>query len=213
MSISHVLFKSAFIHDVAAIAEKARRVGAITVIDGYQAVGTIPVDVRAAGYRRLHRRLLEMAVRRSRRGVRVGRSAAAPPPGAEAHRLDVPPAAVRLRDRARAPRRCLALPPWHSQHPRPLRGPTRPGDRQPGRNRRDPRQVAAADRAAARARRARKDTAARLRATRSRRGGTVAIDVENGYEISESLKVARHPLRLPPRRGHPALTPLLQSRR
>ncbi len=49
VSLSHILFKSAFIHDVAAIAEKARRVGAITVIDGYQAVGTIPVDVRALG--------------------------------------------------------------------------------------------------------------------------------------------------------------------
>jgi kynureninase len=49
VNISHVLFKSAYIHDVAAIAAKARRVGAITVIDGYQAVGTIPVDVRALG--------------------------------------------------------------------------------------------------------------------------------------------------------------------
>ena len=49
VNLSHVLFKSAYIHDVAAIAEKARRVEAITVIDGYQAVGTIPVDVRALG--------------------------------------------------------------------------------------------------------------------------------------------------------------------
>jgi kynureninase len=49
VNLSHVLFKSAFIHDVAAIAERARQVGAITVIDGYQAVGTIPVDVRAFG--------------------------------------------------------------------------------------------------------------------------------------------------------------------
>jgi kynureninase len=47
--IAHVLFKSAFIHDLAAIAEKARRVGAVMVVDGYQAVGTIPVDVRALG--------------------------------------------------------------------------------------------------------------------------------------------------------------------
>jgi kynureninase len=47
VSLSHILFKSAFIHDVPAIAEKARRVGAILIIDGYQAVGTIPVDVRA----------------------------------------------------------------------------------------------------------------------------------------------------------------------
>jgi kynureninase len=49
VNISHVLFKSAYIHDVAAIAEKARSVGALTVIDGYQSVGTIPVDVKALG--------------------------------------------------------------------------------------------------------------------------------------------------------------------
>jgi kynureninase len=47
--ISHVFFKSAYIHDVAAIAERARSAGAILVVDGYQAVGTIPVDVRALG--------------------------------------------------------------------------------------------------------------------------------------------------------------------
>src|SRR5262245_35460701 len=47
--LSHVLFKSAYVHDVGAIAEKARRVGAVTVIDGYQAVGAIPVDVRQLG--------------------------------------------------------------------------------------------------------------------------------------------------------------------
>jgi kynureninase len=49
VSISHILFKSAFVHDVAAIADRARRLGAVTIIDGYQAVGTIPVDVRALG--------------------------------------------------------------------------------------------------------------------------------------------------------------------
>jgi kynureninase len=49
VSLSHVLFKSAFIHDIAAIAGKARRVGASTIVDGYQAVGAIPVDVRALG--------------------------------------------------------------------------------------------------------------------------------------------------------------------
>jgi kynureninase len=47
VNLSHVLFKSAYIHDIAAIAARARQVQAITVIDGYQAVGTIPVDVRA----------------------------------------------------------------------------------------------------------------------------------------------------------------------
>jgi kynureninase len=45
--ISHVLFKSAYVHDVAAIAERARQSGAIMVVDGYQAVGALPVDVRS----------------------------------------------------------------------------------------------------------------------------------------------------------------------
>jgi kynureninase len=49
VNVSHVFFKSAYIHEVAAIAAKARQVGAITLIDGYQAVGTIPVDVRGMG--------------------------------------------------------------------------------------------------------------------------------------------------------------------
>jgi len=47
--VSHVLFKSAFIHDVVAIARQARKLGVLTVIDGYQAVGTIPVNVRELG--------------------------------------------------------------------------------------------------------------------------------------------------------------------
>lgn len=47
--LSHVLFKSAYVHDVATIVAKARRVGAVSIIDGYQAVGAIPVDVRALG--------------------------------------------------------------------------------------------------------------------------------------------------------------------
>jgi kynureninase len=49
VSLSHILFKSAYVHDVAAITERARQVGALSIIDGYQAVGTIPVDVRALG--------------------------------------------------------------------------------------------------------------------------------------------------------------------
>jgi kynureninase len=49
VNISHVLFKSAYIHDVAAITARARAMGAVTIVDGYQAVGTIPVDVDALG--------------------------------------------------------------------------------------------------------------------------------------------------------------------
>jgi kynureninase len=49
VNISHVLFKSAYVHDVGAIAERARAVGALTIIDGYQSVGSLPVDVGALG--------------------------------------------------------------------------------------------------------------------------------------------------------------------
>lgn len=47
VATSHVYFKSAYIQDVARVAREARRVGAMTIIDGYHAPGTIPVDVKA----------------------------------------------------------------------------------------------------------------------------------------------------------------------
>ncbi|HTM19633.1 MAG TPA: aminotransferase class V-fold PLP-dependent enzyme [Kofleriaceae bacterium] len=43
--MSHVVFSSAFIQDAKAICAKARAVGAHVVLDCYQSVGTIPVDV------------------------------------------------------------------------------------------------------------------------------------------------------------------------
>lgn len=49
VAISHVLFKSAFVLDPRPIAEKCRRVGALLVLDAYQSVGTLPVDVEALG--------------------------------------------------------------------------------------------------------------------------------------------------------------------
>jgi kynureninase len=42
--ISHVIFKSAYIQDAAAIIEKAHRVGALVVLDTYQSAGTVPID-------------------------------------------------------------------------------------------------------------------------------------------------------------------------
>lgn len=45
--ISHVVFKSAFIQDVAAIVARAHEVGAFVVADLYQSAGTVPVDVTA----------------------------------------------------------------------------------------------------------------------------------------------------------------------
>jgi kynureninase len=45
--ISHVIFKSGAIQDVAAIVKRAHEVGALVVADLYQSVGTVPVDVTA----------------------------------------------------------------------------------------------------------------------------------------------------------------------
>lgn len=45
--LSHVLFKSAYLLDLAPILLRAREAGAIVVVDGYQSVGTVPVDVSA----------------------------------------------------------------------------------------------------------------------------------------------------------------------
>jgi len=44
--MSHVLFRSAYVQDAKAIIEKAHAVGALVVLDAYQSVGILPVDVR-----------------------------------------------------------------------------------------------------------------------------------------------------------------------
>ena len=44
--ISHVVFRSAYINDAPAIVEKAHAVGAHVVLDTFQSLGTVPVDVR-----------------------------------------------------------------------------------------------------------------------------------------------------------------------
>jgi kynureninase len=49
VAVSHVFFRSAWIQDAEAIAARAREVGALVVLDAYQSVGTVPVDVEALG--------------------------------------------------------------------------------------------------------------------------------------------------------------------
>ena len=49
VSISHVLFRSAFIMDVEAICRRAHEVGALVCLDSFHAVGVLPVDVRRIG--------------------------------------------------------------------------------------------------------------------------------------------------------------------
>jgi kynureninase len=45
--ISHVIFRSAFINNAKAIVERAHKVGAMVVLDTFQSLGTVPVDVQA----------------------------------------------------------------------------------------------------------------------------------------------------------------------
>ena len=49
VSLSHVLFKTSYIMDAAAVAARAREVGAHVILDGYQSAGIIPVDVTTLG--------------------------------------------------------------------------------------------------------------------------------------------------------------------
>lgn len=47
--VSHVYFTSGAIQDIAAIGQLARAKGALTVVDAYQSIGQLPLDVHAAG--------------------------------------------------------------------------------------------------------------------------------------------------------------------
>ena len=49
VSISHVLFRSAFVMDVDAICRAAHDAGALVCLDAFHAVGVLPVDVRRSG--------------------------------------------------------------------------------------------------------------------------------------------------------------------
>ena len=47
--VSHVLFRSSFVQDLAAITRRAHEMGAMVLADIYQSAGSVPVDVRALG--------------------------------------------------------------------------------------------------------------------------------------------------------------------
>jgi len=49
VATSHVYFTSGAIQDIRAVTDAARKRGALTLIDAYQSVGQVPVDVTAAG--------------------------------------------------------------------------------------------------------------------------------------------------------------------
>lgn len=48
VSVSHVLFRSSYVQDIAALARRAHECGALICADLYQSAGTVPVDVGAA---------------------------------------------------------------------------------------------------------------------------------------------------------------------
>ena len=45
--VSHVIFRSSYINDAKAIIDKAHKVGAHVILDTFQSLGTVPVDVQA----------------------------------------------------------------------------------------------------------------------------------------------------------------------
>ena len=49
VAVSHVLFRSAFVMDVAAICRRAHEVGALVSLDAFHSVGVMPVDVGRIG--------------------------------------------------------------------------------------------------------------------------------------------------------------------
>ncbi|MCU1381636.1 MAG: Kynureninase [Acidobacteria bacterium] len=49
VAFSHVLFRTSYIMDAGAIIQRARQVGATSILDTYQSAGIIPVDVQALG--------------------------------------------------------------------------------------------------------------------------------------------------------------------
>jgi kynureninase len=49
VSVSHVIYKSAYIQDLRAITRRAHEVGALVIADIYQSAGAVPVNVRELG--------------------------------------------------------------------------------------------------------------------------------------------------------------------
>ncbi len=105
VSVSLVQFRTSTLLDLPPVRDAARRHGALLVLDAYQAVGAVPVDVAAQRRRRLRRRIGEVPLRRA------GQRLALHPPGSrrvaasERGRVDLARATVRLRvgrDRVRA---------------------------------------------------------------------------------------------------------------
>ena len=79
VAVSHILFRSSFVQDLAAITARAHSVGALIVADLYQSAGSLSGQCAGTRSRFRHGRVGEVALRRAGRGVslRPARSLAA----------------------------------------------------------------------------------------------------------------------------------------
>ena len=184
VAISHVLFRSAIVMDVARSRRRAHEVGAFCPARCIPLRGRVPVDVRALDADFLTGRRAEVAVRRAGRllPVRASPSARWRPPALTGWQAHTRPFAFEAEmDYADAAWRWLGgtpvIPALYAatEGPDPARG----GDRRGAREER------AADGAADRARRRARYPVGAPRDA-ERRGGTVAFDVPHAYEVSRS---------------------------
>ena len=114
--ISHVVFSSAYIQDVKKICARAKEVGAHVILDCYQSIGTVPLDVVDLGVSLRVRRIGEVRVRRAGRGVALRAQGSDRAVRAARHGLVRQRGAVRVHDaRADLRREHVAV---HGRHAR-----------------------------------------------------------------------------------------------
>ena len=117
--LSHVIFKSGAVQDVAAIVRRAHEVGALVVADLYQSAGTVPVDVSAWDVDFATGGSVKWLCGGPGRGIPVRGAAPARAAAAPGHGLARARAAVRLRaGRGGLRRRRRALPARHARRAR-----------------------------------------------------------------------------------------------
>jgi kynureninase len=183
--ITHVLFKTAEIQDVAAIVRRAHEVGAHVVLDAYQSAGIVPLDVMALN--------VDFAVGGSVKWLCGGPGngwlyvrpdlAAVLEPTLPAGRRT---RAVRFRAGARLCRRRRALPHRHAERPAPPCRDSRLRPDRGDRRRSHPRQLCQADRAPDRSAR-RGGLRGRQPRDPARRGGTVTVRTPEFEAVHKEL--------------------------
>ena len=184
--ISHVLFKSGEIQDIARIVGRAHEAGAHVILDAYQSAGIVPLDVTALN--------VDFAVGGSVKWLCGGPGNGwlyVRPDLAERlepclHGLAGARDAIRVRGGDALCRRRGALPHRHAERPRALRGHRRLRPDRRDRRRADPRQLAPPDRPADRPRR-RGRFRDREPARAERRGGTVTVHVDEFPAVHKEL--------------------------